>query len=135
MLELVPTKLPHYILPVLPALCLILAGRVIAPVPPQSNGAVGWACFALSWSCGGFGFAVVAFWGAMVFGGADSQAMLYAILVLLLALVTMMFGHYWISRGLWSPFFAMLGAGLLLHFVFFAGLVPSLSRLHVSGRG
>ena len=69
----------------------------------------------------------------MVFGGADSRAaMLYAILVLVLALATMMFGYYWISRGLWSPFFAMLVAGLLLHLVFFAGLVPSLSRLHVS---
>ena len=135
MLELVPTKLPHYILPALPALCLILAGRVIAPVPPPSKKWRGWLGPALRYLgvAVGFGFAVVAFWGAMVFGGADSRAaMLYAILVLLLALVTMMFGHYWISRGLWSSFFAMLGSGLLLHLVFFAGLVPSLSRLHVS---
>jgi 4-amino-4-deoxy-L-arabinose transferase-like glycosyltransferase len=135
MLELVPTKLPHYILPVLPALCLILAGRVIAPLPPSLPQSRGWLGPALRYLgvAVGFGFAVVAFWGAMVFGGTDSRAaMLYAMLVLLLALVAMMFGHYWISRGLWAPFFAMLAAGLLLHLVFFAGLVPSLSRLHVS---
>ncbi len=42
--EAVPTKLPHYTLPLLPAVCLLAAGWVIAP---ERRGAAGWAGMAL----------------------------------------------------------------------------------------
>ncbi len=42
--EAVPTKLPHYTLPLLPAVCLLAAGWVAAP---GQRGAAGWAGMAL----------------------------------------------------------------------------------------
>jgi len=136
MLELIPTKLPHYILPVLPALMLLLAGRVVSSVdarPPASwRGHVDLALRYVSVGLG-FGFAATAVLGAMTFGGAGSRtAMLWALLTLLLATVALWFGHQWIKRRLWTPFFAFVGAALLLHVTVFSGVVPALSRLHVS---
>ncbi len=36
-IELVPTKFPHYVLPVLPALAMLVAGALVSPLPPASR--------------------------------------------------------------------------------------------------
>ena len=53
-IELVPTKLPHYVLPVLPALALLVAGALVSPLPPASRIQRG---FILAWlyPCGDLG--------------------------------------------------------------------------------
>ena len=134
-LEFIPTKLPHYILPVLPALMLLLAGNVI---PPAGMGGYSWRGFlgnGLRYFGAGLGlcFGGVAVWGAINFGGVTSRsAMLFSMATLVCAVAALWFAHYWITKRLWSPFFAMLGAGMMLHVVFFSGVIPALSRLHIS---
>jgi hypothetical protein len=41
-------------------------------------------------------------------------------------------GHLWIKQALWRPFFGMIGAAMLFHMVVFSGVIPALSRIHVS---
>lgn len=135
-LELIPTKLPHYILPLLPALILLLVGAVIPPSPHDSfvlwRGYLAVALRYLGVSVG-LVFAVIAIWGAMQFGGATSRsAMSFALVTTALCLLAVWCGHLWVSKRLWSPFFAMVGAALLMQLSFFSGVVPALSRLHVS---
>ena len=136
MLELIPTKLPHYILPILPALMLLLGGMVVpsgdARRPGLWRGRIGLALRYMSVSFG-LGFAAMAIWGAMTFGGDGGRtAMLWALLMPLLGTAALWFGHQWIRKRLWTPFFAFVVAALLLHMTFFSGVVPALSRLHVS---
>jgi len=142
MMELVPTKLPHYILPVLPFLALLLAGRIVQKeeLPPLSRSALmlHWpgylAIFAKYFGvAAGFIFVFVAIWGVQRFGGQESRsAMTFAFLMFLLACFTMWYGHLWIKEVLWKPFFIMITSGVMLHFSFFSGVLPNLSEIHVS---
>ena len=137
MMELIPTKLPHYLLPVLPALALLLAAGV--PVlTSRENFTRRWQYFLIIGlrylALGlGLGLGIVALWAALNFGGATSRrAVLFAFLGLLAIAAALYFGHLWIRQALWVPFFAMLGAGLVFHLILFSALVPALSRIHVS---
>ena len=58
MFELVPTKLPHYVLPVLPALLLMAGGKISEGLPEYSQR--GRAAFALLWAVVGLTFAAAA---------------------------------------------------------------------------
>ena len=51
---------------------------------------------------------------------------------LLMAILSAWYSHLWIQKILWSHFFNMVGAALLFHFIVFSGVVPALSRIHVS---
>jgi 4-amino-4-deoxy-L-arabinose transferase-like glycosyltransferase len=137
MIELIPTKLPHYPLPVLPALILLLIGGVAVLAKP-ADGTAKWRYY-LGISLRYLGVAVglvlalVVIWGAMRFGGETSrQALGFAFLGLLAAGLAAWFGHLWIRQALWRPFFGMIGAAMLFHMIVFSGVFPALSRLHIS---
>ncbi|NDG36591.1 MAG: hypothetical protein EBY34_02500, partial [Alphaproteobacteria bacterium] len=137
MIELIPTKLPHYPLPVFPAIILLLIGGVTALSNPSDGRArwrylAGLICRYLGIGVGGL-LAALSLWGAMRFGGETSrEAMLFALLALVIAGVAGWCGHLWIKQALWRPFFGMIGAAMLFHMVVFSGVIPSLSRIHVS---
>jgi len=137
MIELIPTKLPHYPLPVLPALILLLIGGVAVLAKP-ADGTAKWRYY-LGISLRYLGIAVglvmalVVIWGAMTFGGETSrQALGFAFLGLGVAALAAWFGHLWIRQALWRPFFGMIGAAMLFHMIVFSGVFPALSRIHVS---
>ena len=137
MIELIPTKLPHYPLPVLPAVILLLIGGVAVLAKP-SDGRATWRYMTgmglryLAIGVGGL-LAAVVMWGAMTFGGETSrQAILFAVLALVMAGVAAWCGHLWIRQALWRPFFGMIGAAMLFHMMVFSGVVPALSRIHIS---
>ena len=70
---------------------------------------------------------------AFEYGGVTSrQAILFALLAFVMASIAAWYGHQWIRHALWRPFFNMIGAALLFHFIVFAGVVPALSKIHVS---
>lgn len=137
MIELIPTKLPHYPLPVFPAIILLLIGGVTALSNPSDGRArwrylAGLICRYLGIGVGGL-LAALSLWGAMRFGGETSrEAMLFALLALVIAGVAGWCGHLWIKQALWRPFFGMIGAAMLFHMVVFSGVIPALSRIHVS---
>ena len=137
MIELIPTKLPHYPLPVLPALILLLIGGVTALAKPPDSSAKLWYFLGISlrYLCVAIGLvlAFVVIWGAMRFGGETSrQAIGFAFLGLLAAALATWFGHIWIRQALWRPFFGMIGAAMLFHMIVFSGVFPTLSRIHIS---
>jgi len=137
MIELIPTKLPHYPLPVLPAIILLLIGGVTVVSTPSDGGArwryVVGSIFRYLGIGVGVLLAAVTLWGAMRYGGETSrEAMLFALLALIFTGLAGWYGHLWIRQALWRPFFGMIGAAMLFHLVVFSGVIPALSRIHVS---
>ena len=137
MIELIPTKLPHYPLPVLPAIILLLIGGVTVVSTPSDGGARWRYVVGLIFRYLGIGvgvlLAALTLWGAMRYGGETSrEAMLFALLALIFTGLAGWYGHLWIRQALWRPFFGMIGAAMLFHLIVFSGVIPALSRIHVS---
>ena len=137
MIELTPTKLPHYPLPLFPAIILLIIGGVGVLSEPKKNGTK-WRHFVgISFRYLGVGtgllLASIVMFFAFHFGGVTSrQAILFALLAFVMASIAAWYGHQWIRHALWRPFFNMIGAALLFHSIVFAGVVPALSQIHVS---
>ena len=137
MIELTPTKLPHYPLPLFPAIILLLIGGADCAVRSEKIGTkwqyfVGVAFRYLGVGTGLLLASIVLFF-AFEYGGVTSrQAILFALLAFVMASIAAWYGHQWIRQALWRPFFNMIGAALLFHLIVFAGVVPALSQIHVS---
>ena len=136
-IEIIPTKLPHYPLPTLPAVALLMvwcADRAITLSPPMT----GWrqkALIAGHYGLLAFGLIVVAasIWAAIMFGGASRHAALgFALAATVSAGLGMWQGHSWIQTRSWRHLLGLFGAGLMLHFMVFAGVVAHLGRMHVA---
>jgi len=137
MIELIPTKLPHYPLPLFPAIILLLIGGVGVLAEPK-KARVKWRYFmgiGLRYLGVGAGLVLAScvLFGAFQYGGTTSrQAVLFGLLAFVMAGVATWYGHQWIRQTLWQPFFNMIGAALIFHLIVFSGVVPALSRIHVS---
>jgi 4-amino-4-deoxy-L-arabinose transferase-like glycosyltransferase len=137
MIELIPTKLPHYPLPLFPAIILLLIGGVDLLSDPRTT-RTKWQHFvgvAFRYLGVGSGLllASVVLFVAFQYGGTTSrQAILFALLAFVMASTAAWYGHQWIKQALWRPFFSMIGAALLFNLTVFAGVVPALSQIHVS---
>ena len=137
MIELTPTKLPHYPLPVFPAIILLLIGGAGVLLDPKKTGAkwpyfVGVA-FRYLGICIGLLLASIVLFFAFQYGGVTSrQAISFALLAFAMASIAAWYGHQWIKYALWRPFFNMIGAALMFHLIVFSGVVPALSKIHVS---
>jgi len=186
LIELVPTKLPHYPLPVIPALAILLVCAVEAPLAGSSRPAKNksswnenrdqdspnpfFALLSLDWLRGfrvqnfrrserssqkftvrgsvlrwialAAEFAMmtvgpvlggVMIWAALTFGGVTSgRAFAFALLACVMVGLAMWQGILWHLRGGIRPVALMLAAGVIFHFIVIAGLLPSLSRVHVA---
>ena len=137
MIELTPTKLPHYALPLFPAIILLLIGGAGVLSDPKKT-VKKWQYFigvAFRYLGVGTGLllASIVLFFAFQYGGATSRrAILFALLAFAMASIAAWYGHQWIRHALWQPFFNMIGAALLFHFIVFSGVVPALSQIHVS---
>jgi len=133
MIELIPTKLPHYLLPVVPALALLLVCSVERAVtlPPVRQKIF----LAGQYLLLAFGVVLVAVVGvaAVRFGGDSVRlAIGFVGLAVIIAGLAVWQGHRWIQTGDYRNLLALWAAGLLLHFTIFAGVVPNLARIHVA---
>ena len=133
MIELIPTKLPHYPLPVVPAAVLLLlwsVDRVVTLSPVWHK-----LCLAGQYLFLALGMVLVAavMAAAVMFGGQSVQlAVGLAVTALLLAGLAFWKGHRWIQTGDYLHLMALFIAGMLVHFTIFAGVVPHLARVHVA---
>lgn len=141
LIELIPTKLPHYPLPVFPALAVLLVCAVEVPLPgdPKSGklrykfqrylALVGeYAMLAIAGV-----LAAVVLWAAITHGGqTGGRAFSFAMISLALLAVVLWQGILWHRGGGIRPVAIILLVGVLFNFSLISGLLPSLSRLHVS---
>ena len=141
LIELIPTKLPHYPLPVFPALAVLLVCAVEVPLPgdPKSGklrykfqrylALVGeYAMLAIAGV-----LAAVVLWAAITHGGqTGGRAFSFAMISLALLAVVLWQGILWHRGGGIRPVAIILLVGVLFNFSLISGLLPALSRLHVS---
>lgn len=131
--EIVPTKLPHYVLPVYPALAIFAALWVLAPHGPASRWQSAWAYVAIAQFLVGLLAIAAALVELPVIYGTGTIWWLVAAasvgtLVGLGALVTQIRGSPILATGL------MLLSVLVLYPAIAAGAGPRLGRLWVSTR-
>ena len=141
LIELIPTKLPHYPLPVFPALAVLLVCAVEVPLPgdPKSGklrckfqrylALVGeYAMLAITGV-----LAAVVLWAAITHGGqTGGRAFSFAMISLALLAVVLWQGILWHRGGGIRSVAIILLVGVLFNFSLISGLLPALSRLHVS---
>jgi len=133
LIELIPTKLPHYPLPVVPAAVLLLlwsVDRVVTLSPVRQKLYLSGQYLFLA-----FGMVLVAavMAAGVMFGGQTMRlAVGLAVAALLLAGLAVWQGHRWIQTGDYLHLMALFIAGMLVHFTIFAGVVPQLARVHVA---
>ena len=132
-IELIPTKLPHYPLPVVPAAILLLLWSVdrvvtLSPLRQKFYLAGQYVLLAL-----GFGLVAAVIAVAVMFGGQSMRlAVALAVFTSLLVGFASWQGHRWIQTGEYLHLMALFIAGILVHFTIFAGVVPQLSRIHMA---
>ena len=141
LIELIPTKLPHYPLPVFPALAVLLVCAVEVPLPgdPKSGKlrykfqrylalAGEYAMLAIAGV-----LAAVVLWAAITHGGqTGGRAFSFAMISLALLAVVLWQGILWHRGGGIRSVAIILLVGVLFNFSLISGLLPALSRLHVS---
>ena len=135
-IELVPTKLPHYILPVLPALALLIANALLSPLAPpgrvQRFLVLAGYGLAVLW---GLVLAGVSFWLAISYGGqSGGWAFIFAMFAGLLVGFILWRLWVWYRGRQLGDLLAICGAGIGLHLVLIAGLFASLSQIHIANR-
>ena len=141
LIELIPTKLPHYPLPVFPALAVFLVCAVEVPLPGDpKSGKLRYKfqrCLALAGEYAMLAIAgvlaAVVLWAAITHGGqTGGRAFSFAMISLALLAVVLWQGILWHRGGGIRPVAIILLVGVLFNFSLISGLLPSLSRLHVS---
>jgi len=139
-IEFVPTKLPHYPLPVVPAIMVLLVCAVDAPLAGVAKG--GMRAVARRWlALAGEGAMLAAgpilvacfAWAALTYGGVTGgRAFAFALLCALLAGLAVWQGIVWHRHGGIRPVAMVIAAGALMNFIAIGGLIPSLSRIHLA---
>ena len=139
-IEFVPTKLPHYPLPLVPAIMVLLVCAVEAPLAGVANG--GMRAVARRWlALAGEGVMLAAgpvlvacfAWAALTYGGVTGgRAFAFAMLCALLAALALWQGIVWHRQGGIRPVAIVVAAGAVMNLVAIGGLIPSLSRIHLA---
>jgi 4-amino-4-deoxy-L-arabinose transferase-like glycosyltransferase len=141
LIELIPTKLPHYPLPVFPALAVLLVCAVEVPLPGNLGGGklshkiqryIALTGEYLMLAVAGV-LAAVVLWAAITHGGqTGGRAFSFAMICLFLLAVVLWQGILWHQSGGIRPVAIILLVGALFNFSLISGLLPALSRMHVS---
>lgn len=133
MIELTPTKLPHYILPALPALFLLVLLCFRYP-----SDAVKWrriTSYGISLYAGLLGmlFSFFLGYGALVYGGVGAgEAFFIALLVIVITGGLLWLFWHWVRRPQSGMMLQILLIGLFMHMLIIAGIIAGANRLHVS---
>ena len=127
-IELIPTKLPHYPLPVVPAAVLLLLWSVdrvvtLSPLRQKFYLAGQYVLLAL-----GLGIVAAVIAVAVIFGGQSMRlAVALALITLLLVGLASWQGHRWIQSGVYLHLLGLFIAGILVHLLC-CGRCPQLSQ-------
>ena len=133
--EAVPTKLPHYTLPMYPALALLIAAALFAVKDLTYTRFLGHAAskvYAVVWGLLGAALAGALLWAPTEYGFGFE---IWAVPAALGAVGAVGFGlwHFWQNRFLPAAFAAVMGAALTF-VVTYQNVMPGLERLWLSPR-
>ena len=132
-IELTPTKLPHYPLPVLPALALLCVVGIRTALPKTKLARYSITTFEFLALLVAVVFAMLLIWAAMNYGGDNSVvAFAFAGLGTIAAACASWFGLQWILTQTIRPLAMMLAAAMAFNIFAIGGLLPSLERIHMS---
>ena len=132
-IELTPTKLPHYPLPVLPALALLCVVGIRTALPTTKLARYVITAFEFLCLLVAVVFAMLLIWSAMNYGGNDSvMAFAFAGLGAMAAACASWFGLQWILTQTMRPLGITLAAAMAFNIFAIGGLLPSLQRIHLS---
>ena len=132
-IELTPTKLPHYPLPVLPALALLCVVGIRTALPKTKLARYSITAFEFLALLVAVVFAMLLIWAAMNYGGDNSVvAFAFAGLGTIAAACASWFGLQWILTQTIRPLAMMLAAAMAFNIFAIGGLLPSLERIHMS---
>ena len=133
MIELVPTKLPHYVLPALPALWLLVLMCFTYPATPAKwRIRAGYAITAIS-ALSGAALALVLGVLALRYGGVGSGvAFFFSLLVVILTAGLLTLTYRWMKAPQSALMAAILGLGAVIHMVIIAGVIANSHRIHPS---
>ena len=135
-IEFVPTKLPHYILPALPALILLTSHALCSRMPPPTR-FTRWISDGLIFLAGICGLVLVAalLWVAVRFGGeTGGRAFLFALVTAGLIGVCLSRLWLWRKHCRIADILLVLGCGAIAHIIAIAGIVAGASTIHISSR-
>ena len=140
LIEFIPTKLPHYPLPVVPAVMVLLVCAVDSPLAGAARGgmrvvAKRWLALAGEGAMMAAGPVLVAglAWAALTFGGVTvGWAFAFAMLCVLLCGLALWQAVVWHRHGGIRPVAIVIAVGALMNLVAIGGLIPSLSRVHLA---
>ena len=132
-IEFVPTKLPHYVLPLLPALWLCLLLVMAYPAKASKwRVRLGYAITAFA-GASGMALALVLGVLALRYGGIGSgAAFFFSMLVVLLTGVLLYLFWQWMKRPQSGLMASILGFGALIHVIIIAGVIANTHRIHPS---
>ncbi|MGD0189302.1 MAG: glycosyltransferase family 39 protein [Rhizomicrobium sp.] len=131
--ELVPTKLPHYILPVYPALCILAALWIGDETPSESL----WQRLFRILACVQFGAATLAFSAAAIVlpGKFDAPTPQWVMFAALMTVITGGIAVFLaIARQKRGAMIAAIVSALILYPAFASGVSPQLRQLWITQR-
>ena len=138
-IELIPTKLPHYILPILPALIMLIGRAVFLPVSLLKWRRITEVIiFVISALCGVL-LLSAGLWGAAKLGAENGGfAFAFVLFALLLIFGIFVFGFKWIRDD--SPQIIKRGQlvlvasilGIAFNCVLFSGIIGNLKSVHIA---
>ena len=133
MIELVPTKLPHYVLPALPALWLLVLMCFAYPeAPAKWRVRISYLITAIA-ALSGAALALVLGVLALRYGGIGSgAAFFFSLLVVILTGGLLALTYRWMRAPHSALMAAILGLGALIHMVIIAGVISNTHRIHPS---
>ena len=135
MIEVTPTKLPHYILPALPALWLLVV--MCFTMPEQASKWRQYLGYALSSLAGlsGLGLALFLGYGALRFGGTGAGTAFFLSLFVILLSGALLYGFWrWMANPQSGLMALILLLGGFIHMVVIGGVIASSHSLHISTR-
>ncbi len=135
-IEFVPTKLPHYIMPALPALVLLASYALCSKMPPltRSTRWISEGFMILGGICG-LVLAAALLWASVRFGGVTGgRAFLFALITACLFAVCLWRLWCWRQHRRLADMLVVLGCGALAHIIAIAGIVAGASSIHISNR-
>ena len=138
-IELIPTKLPHYILPIIPALMMLIGRAIFIPISKIKWRRTAEIVMSLLSCLFGILLLVGGLWASAKFG-AENGAFAFAFVIFGMLLVGGIFfaSFKWIrndtreitTRG--QYIFLVCILGIIFNCIFFSGIIGNLKSLHVA---